>query len=99
MEEVNLLPVDLGLELRQRVQLGLELAPVVIRRPIARERLDRRPLHALRAIVDQLPRGQPHRGDATTKFLQGLVRNLDVERVNFGGGLGGDAHHDLLLTE
>ena len=39
VDEVNVEPVDLGDELRQGVQLRLALAPVVVRRPIARELL------------------------------------------------------------
>ena len=55
VDEVNVDPVDVGDELRQGVQLRLALAPVVIGRPIARELLHRRELHALRLIRDGLP--------------------------------------------
>ena len=48
VNEVNVQPIDLGDELRQGVQPRLALAPVVFRRPIARELLNRRELHALR---------------------------------------------------
>ena len=48
VNEVNVQPIDLGDELRQGVQFRLALAPVVFRRPIARELLNRRELHALR---------------------------------------------------
>ena len=48
VDEVDLHAVDLGRELRQRVQLRLGLAPVVLGRPVARERLKRRRLHTLR---------------------------------------------------
>ena len=48
VDEVDVEPVDLGDELRQRVQLRLDLAPVVLGRPVARELLHRRELHALR---------------------------------------------------
>jgi hypothetical protein len=34
---VDVQPVDLGDEMRQSLQLRLDLAPVVIRRPVARE--------------------------------------------------------------
>jgi hypothetical protein len=43
--EVDVHSVDLGLELRQRVQSRLALAPVVLGRPVAGEFLDRRQLH------------------------------------------------------
>ena len=40
VNEVDVQPVDLGEELRIGVQLSFDIAPVVLRRPIARERLD-----------------------------------------------------------
>ena len=48
VNEVNVQPIDLGDEIRQRIQPRLDLAPVVLGRPIARERLSRRELYALR---------------------------------------------------
>ena len=50
VNEVNVQAIDFGHKLRQGVQFRLELAPIVICRPIARERLNRRELHALRCI-------------------------------------------------
>ena len=41
VDEVDVEPVDLGDELRQGVELRLALAPVVVRRPVAREVLER----------------------------------------------------------
>ena len=58
VDEVDLDPVDLGRELRQRIQSRLALAPVVPGRPVAGELLQRRQLHALRPIFDQLLVGQ-----------------------------------------
>ena len=55
VNEMNVEPIDLGHELRQGVQFRLALAPIVICRPIAREFLHRRELHALRLICDSLP--------------------------------------------
>ena len=54
VDEVDLDPVDLGRELRQRVEPRLALAPVVVGRPVAGELLQRRQLHALRPIRDEL---------------------------------------------
>jgi hypothetical protein len=53
VDEVNVHAVDHRHELGQRVQPGLELAPVVTRLPLAREFAHRRKLHALRHIVHQ----------------------------------------------
>jgi len=49
---MNVQPVDLGDELRERVQFRLAFAPIVIGPPITREVLSRRELHALRCIGD-----------------------------------------------
>ena len=64
MDEVDLHPVDLGRELRQRVQSRLALAPVVLGRPVAGELLQRRQLHALRPILDELLGGPARRREA-----------------------------------
>ena len=53
VDEVDVQPVDLGLELRQRVESRLTPAPVVLGRPVAGELLHRRQLHALRPIGDE----------------------------------------------
>jgi hypothetical protein len=47
VDEVDVHTVDLGLELRQRVQSRFALAPVVIGRPVPGQLLHRRQLHAL----------------------------------------------------
>jgi hypothetical protein len=44
---MNVEAVDLGEEIGVRVQLRLDLAPVVLGRPILRERLQEGQLHAL----------------------------------------------------
>src|SRR4051812_20436369 len=73
VNEVNVEPVDLGNELRLGIQLRLARAPVVLRRPIARELLNRRELHALRLICDGLLLGPLRGRDASTEVLQGLI--------------------------
>ena len=55
VDEVDVDAVDLGHELRQGVQPRLDLAPVVVRRPVARELLHRRELHALRLVRRRSP--------------------------------------------
>ena len=52
MNEMNIQPIDLGDELRERIQFRLDLAPVVVRCRIAREGLSCRELHPLRCIRD-----------------------------------------------
>ena len=55
VNEMDIQPVDLGDELGMRVQLRLAPPPVVIGRPIPRERLNEGELHALRRIRDRFP--------------------------------------------
>jgi hypothetical protein len=91
VEEVQLDPVDRGRELRQRVQAGLALAPVVAVGPVAGERLHGRELDALRPVGDELLR-RPARGlDPAPEVGELLLRNLDSERAD-GGGFGRDGH-------
>ena len=82
VNEMNVQPVDLGDELRQGVQSRLDLAPVVFGRPIARELLHRRELHALRCIRDRFPFGPPCRVDAPAQFGQFRFRNIHMKRTN-----------------
>src|SRR5215470_19147422 len=55
MNEMNVQSIDLSDELWQGVQFRLDLAPVILCCPIARECLNRRELHALRCIGDRFP--------------------------------------------
>ena len=66
------------------VQPRLALAPVVLRRPIAREGLHRRELHALRCVRDRFPFGPPGRVDAPAQFEQFRFRNIHLKRANRG---------------
>jgi hypothetical protein len=68
------------------VQFLLALAPVVICRPVARQRLQRRQLHALRTVVDGLLFGPAGRENPSAEFVQILFRNVDVEGAHLGMG-------------
>ena len=92
MDEVDVDAVDLGRELRQRVQLGLGFAPVVVVRPVARERLHGGELDALRAVVDELLARPAHGGDAPTQVVEVVLGNVDLERADLGGGIDGARH-------
>src|SRR6476660_1665318 len=80
MDEVNVQPVDLGLELRQRVQSRFAPAPVVLGRPVAREVLYRRQLHALRPIGDEFPGRPASRIDAAAQLVDLALRYFNSER-------------------
>ena len=84
VDEVHVLTVDLGLELRQRVQPRLASAPVVLGRPVAGELLQRSQLHALRAIGNQFLRGPARRGDAPPKVGDRFLRHVDPEGPGSG---------------
>ena len=57
MDEVDVEPVDLSDEIRQRLQLRLAFAPIVFRSPVLHELLHRGELHALRWACRR--RGRP----------------------------------------
>jgi len=82
VNEMNVQSVDFGNELRQRVQSRLDLAPIVIRRPIARELLDRRQLHALGWIGNGFLIGPPRRFHTPAEVDQRFFRNVDPERTD-----------------
>src|SRR6267142_785470 len=84
VDEVNVESIDRGDELRQGVQPGLALAPVVLGRPIPRDGLSRRELHALRCIGDRLAIGPPCRVDAPAQLGQLRLRNVHLKRTNGG---------------
>ena len=79
VDEMDVQPVDLGDEVRQSLQPRLALAPVVLCRPVARERLHRRQPRALRLIFDGLLLGPARRRDAAAEVDEFLLGNVDVE--------------------
>ena len=84
VDEMDVQPVDLGLELRQRVQPRLAPAPVVIGRPVTGELLRRRQLHTLRPIGDEFP-GRPARlANTPPQIVEHLVGDVDLERTDLG---------------
>src|SRR3954462_2204453 len=54
VDEVDIHAVDLPRELRERVQPRFDPPQVVVGRPVAGKRLNRRQLHALRPVFDEL---------------------------------------------
>jgi hypothetical protein len=68
VEEVDVEPVDLGQELRQGVEPGPGLPPVVVGAPVPGQFLDLRRLDTLGTVVDGLPLGPPCRQDPAAEF-------------------------------
>jgi hypothetical protein len=86
VEEVDVQPVDLGHELGDGVESGLESAQVVAVGPVACQRLDGGQLHALRLIADGLGLGPAGGLHAAAQLHQLLLRNLDREGADFCHG-------------
>ena len=76
VNEMNVQSVDLGNELRQGVEFCLDLAPVVLCRPISSERLSRRELHALGCIGDRFSFRPPCVFDAPAQFGEFRLWNI-----------------------
>src|SRR5579871_298096 len=70
VDEMNVQSINLGDELRQGVEFCLDLAPVVVCRPIASQRLSRRELYALGRICDRLSFRPPCVVDAPAQFRE-----------------------------
>src|SRR5215218_8871668 len=96
VNEMDVQPIDLGDGVRYRLQLLLALAPVVLLRPVARELLHRRELHALREIFDGLLFGPARRRDAPPKVVEVLFRHVDLEGAYLWIGHGVLGHGGLL---
>src|SRR5687767_594795 len=103
---MNVEAVNLGDEIGVRVQLRLDLAPVVLGRPVLREGLNEGELHALRKIRDGFLLREARRRDAPAHFVEFRVCSLEAKWANrglasrlLGASLGnsGWCHADLLL--
>ena len=88
VHEMNVEAVDLGEEIGVGVQLRLDLAPVVLGRPIPRERLNEGELHALRKIGDGFLLGQPRGLDAPAQLDKIGFRKVHLKRTNIGTAAG-----------
>ena len=87
VNEMNVEPVDLGDEIRHRVDFRLALAPVVVGGPIARESLRCRELDTLRFISDLFSLRPPRRLDAIAQVREIGVRHVHTKRTNVGCSL------------
>ena len=85
VNEVDVQAIDLGDEVLYGLQLLLALAPVVLLRPVARERLHQRELWALRDVVDGLFFWEASGDDARTQVIEIRLRGLDRERPDRSG--------------
>src|SRR3546814_17785604 len=79
MRELDVEPVDFGDELGLRVDLRLDLPPVVAGAPVLDERAELCQLDALRPVVDGLLIGPARRADAPAQIGERLFRNVHPE--------------------
>src|ERR1700685_1487542 len=79
---MNVEPIDLGYEIRQSTQFRLDLAPVVICPPIARECLDGRELYSLGCICNRFPFRPLRCVDAPAQFGKFSFRNVYMKRAD-----------------
>ena len=79
VDEVDVESVDLGQELRERVQPRLEPAEVVVVAPVSDELPHSRQGHALRLIGDGLLLGETRRRQASAQVVELLLGNADLE--------------------
>ena len=77
VDEVDVESVDLGRELRERIELRLGPAPVVPGPPMPDELLQPCELDALRPVIDRLTVGPPRRRDAPAEILDLLFGDID----------------------
>ena len=82
VDEMNVKPVDLGHELRQRVQLGFCRAPVVLLAPVVCQLLHHRQRHALRVIGHRLALGPSRCAYAPAQVVERVLWKIDAERAN-----------------
>jgi hypothetical protein len=80
VNEMNVESVDLGDEVRKRVEPGLAPPPVVVGGPMARELLNRRELDPLGLIGDSLPFWLLGRVDPPPQLPERLVWHIHTKR-------------------
>src|SRR5262249_16178748 len=82
VNEMNIETVNIGYEIRIRIQSCLTLAPVVIIQPVLGESLNRRESHALGVVFDRFFFRPSRRLDATFEFGKVRIRKTHFERSN-----------------
>ena len=89
VDEVDVQPVDLGDELRQHVQPGLALAPVVFAGPVLRQFAHGGQRHALRFVGHGFLLGPLGGGDAPAQVVEPGLRHVHPERAVAAPGAAG----------
>src|SRR4029450_13487542 len=79
VDEMNVDTIDGGFELRQAVERGFDLSPVVASTPIPNELLQSCQLHALRLISNGFLVRPPRSSDPPAKVMERRLRYLGFE--------------------
>jgi len=98
-DESGVVPVGREKARHRGVELVLDLAPVVLVLPVARQLLQHLRLHALRRIGDEFRAGPACRGKATPQVGELLVGNVDLKGTDVRGGLDGRGHRGTSSRE
>lgn len=83
VNEMNVQVIDLGDELRQRIELRLDVPPIVIGCPVPRQFLKHRERHALRCIGDRFAFRPSCCLNAPAQVRELRLRNVHAKRTNF----------------
>ena len=82
VDEVDVETIDLGDEVRHRIEARLDFAPVIFGGPVAREFLRGRERHALRKVRDGFLLRESCRRDTPAQFGEFRVRSTHLKRTN-----------------
>jgi hypothetical protein len=82
VNKVDVEPVDLGDELRQGVEAGFDLSPVIVSLPVAHEVLQHRERYALRVVGDRFLLRPPRCRQTLLKVDEISLGNIDAERTD-----------------
>src|ERR1700726_2358925 len=79
---MNVQSIELGDELREGVHFCFDLTPLILCRPIARERLNRRELYSLGCICNRFSFRPLCRVYAPAQFGEFRFRDIHMKRTN-----------------
>src|SRR5690348_9978525 len=86
VDEMDVEAVDVRDEVRIAEDSSFNLPPVMLICPIVSELPDRRELHALRGVIDQLAAGPSCCVDAPLEVRKIFIRGAEAEWLNGVGG-------------
>src|SRR6201992_728424 len=97
VDEVDVQPIDLGQELGEAIELGLEAPPVVAALPVAGQRSGVLYANPLRPVAHRFRVGPSSSGQSLLQVVDLRIRDRDGERADEGRGRWSRGGHCLLL--